>query len=99
MSAQKITVESTETSGCNIVIKLVESYIVPSGIEEDSVQDFRCWEMNDDHLFVWTRPSGTQRRMKVPKEYVGWIIVEQPSGYAGDFFKIDTPCNVTIDVE
>ncbi len=99
MAATIITVAKIGEPNTNIKIKVNDGSPVPSDIVTDTIQDFRTWGLDDSHLFVWTNDQNLGRSMLVPNSYIGWVISSQPIGSENERFRIDSPCDVTIEDE
>jgi hypothetical protein len=97
MAATIITIYDTEAPAISIQIKVNDGHTVPSDIIVDSIQSFRTWNVDQDHLFVWIDDSGYEKAMVVPREYIGYVLSSMPSGIERDRFRIDNPCSVTVE--
>lgn len=100
MAAQIITITEIGASGTNIKIKVNDGHPIPDVIIEDSIQKFSTWPRGNQELFfTWTDDNDHQKSMIVPQAYIGWVMSSLPVSTGGDRFRIDSPCQVSIDDE
>lgn len=100
MAAQIITITEIGASGTNIKIKVNDGYPVPDEILVGPIQNFCTWMRGDkEHIFKWVNDDDYQRSMIVPQIYIGWVISSIPVGAGGDLFRIDNPCQVSVEDE
>lgn len=99
MAATIITVAQIGASGINIKIKINDGHPVPNDIAIDSIQSFRTWMVDKNHLFTWTNAQGQVVQMIVPREYIGWVMATKPIDSEGDHCSIGVPCTISIETE
>jgi uncharacterized secreted protein with C-terminal beta-propeller domain len=99
MAATIVTVSKIGESTTNIKIKVNDGSPVPSEIVTDTIQNFRTWALDDSHIFVWTNDQNQERSMFVPKVSIGWVVSSMPIGADNERFRIDSPCDVTVEDE
>lgn len=99
MAAIIITVTKIGEPNTNVKIKVNDGHPVPSEIVTDTIQNFRTWTMDKDHIFVWTNDLNQERSMLVRKDSIGWVLSSQPMGLNNERFRINSPCSVTVEDE
>lgn len=105
MAATIITVAKIDDSDTNVQIKVNDGHPVPTQIVTDTIQSFKTWKREEEHIFVWINNAGQERAMIVSCQYIGWVVSttlitsEENCFSRYNKFSIDAPCTVTIEEE